>query len=401
MAVCKKCGKNLKSSNIVLTVSPGSEAEKKGIVKGDKIVAIDGKTVKNKEEIISAINDIESCKINVSHKEQINTIQIESISSFMNGIDFKDEETCSNCGAKQKNNIIPLIIGIVAALIIIGIMAIVAIPKKSKLTTTSIEIEDNIVAFGTDTVGSDTMEIFQNSSLTVDFNGKDVQITSSGTLSEVEKSNNIEYINQQLEKTNTDTYDFLNFEDSAPVFSYEKVGSDTYRKMYSKNENFDVRKPIINGYVFNDLTQDRLADIGQKHKEILGTVYFDYGYANAPKNAIVQTKTVTLGQVDFNQIRYTETIVALKSILSEIPQAAINTTIIYLDGHTDHTSPHDFNQTLSEARAECIKEILIRNFGINEKNIVTKGYSWDRLAVNTLDECAENRRVEISVAFFN
>ena len=245
------------------------------------------------------------------------------------------------------------------------------------------------------------MEIFQNSSLTVDFNGKDVQITSSGTLSEVEKSNNIEYINQQLEKTNTDTYDFLNFEDSAPVFSYEKVGSDTYRKMYSKNENFDVRKPIINGYVFNDLTQDRLADIGQKHKEILGTVYFDYGYANAPKNAIVQTKTVTLGQVDFNQIRYTETIVALKSILSEIPQAAINTTIIYLDGHTDHTSPHDFNQTLSEARAECIKEILIRNFGINEKNIVTKGYSWDRLAVNTLDECAENRRVEISVAFFN
>ena len=134
---------------------------------------------------------------------------------------------------------------------------------------------------------------------------------------------------------------------------------------------------------------------------MLWTIYFYYGYANWPKAAVVQVQKTTLVKIDFNKTRYTETVSALKSLLTEIPQGALQNTLFYIDGHTDHTSPHDFNQTLSEARADCIKEILIKNFGINEKNIVTKGYSWDRMAVNTMEECPENRRVELSVVFFN
>lgn len=297
--------------------------------------------------------------------------------------------------AKRKNKL-PFVIGG----IILIILVLMILVFKNKQQTATIDIGDNFAEFTSDSIGIDNFDTISGNDLTFDFNGKKVAITEFGSLSTVEKSNNIETINNNLKKNGQD-YDFLDFEDSEPVFSTEIIGNDSYRKMYTKNSNFDVRKPIISGYTFNNLSQEKLENIGKSDKEILGTIYFDYGYANWPKNAIVKTQKTTLGMIDYNEIRYAETITALRNLLSEIPQSVLNTTVFYLDGHTDHTSPHDFNQTLSEARAESIKEILERNFGINPNNIITKGYSWDCLAVNTMEECAENRRVEISVVFFN
>ena len=399
MAVCKKCGKNLKKTNIILSVEAGSVAARNKIAKNDVVVAVDGKLVKNKDEIEASIKDKTECKINISCKDQTKTISISEAKDFLKGIDFTNEDICSSCGAKQKKNKRPLIISVITAVIIPTVVTVLAIPKD-KTATASIDIADNSADFTSETIGKDNIDMMSNNGLTVDFYGNKVSITASGSLTNVEKSNNIETLNKNLEKTGQ-SYAFLDFEDSAPLFSTEKVGSDNYRKMYAKNNNFDVRKPSVSGYSFNNLTQDKLEDIGKTNKEILGTIYFDYGYANWPKNAVVKTQKTTLGKIDFNEVRYAETIIALKNLLSEIPQVALSSTVFYLDGHTDHTSPHDFNQTLSEARAECIKEILVKNFGINPKNIITRGYSWDRLAVNTLDECAENRRVEISVVFFN
>lgn len=399
MAECKKCGKTLKKTNIVLSVESGSEAAQKEIAKDDVIVVIDGKPVKNKDEIDAALKDKTEYKINISRNEQTKTISITDAKGFLKGIDFVDEEICSNCGAKQKGIKVPLIIALIAIVIIIAVVVVMALPKD-KTITASIDIADNSADFTSESIGKDNIDMMSDNGLTFDFKGNKVSITSSGSLTNVEKSNNIETLNKNLEKTGQN-YNFLNFEDSAPLFTTEKVGSDNYRKMYAKNNNFDVRKPSVSGYSFNNLTQDKLADIGKTNKEILGIIYFDYGYANWPKKAVVKTHKTTLGKIDFNEIRYSETIIALKNLLSEIPQAAFSSTVFYLDGHTDHTSPHDFNQTLSEARAECIKEILVKNFGISPKNIVTKGYSWDRLAVNTLEESAENRRVEVSVVFFN
>ena len=63
MAVCKKCGKTLKKTNIILSVESGSEAAQKEIVKDDVIVAIDGKPVKNKDEIDAALKEKTEYKI--------------------------------------------------------------------------------------------------------------------------------------------------------------------------------------------------------------------------------------------------------------------------------------------------------------------------------------------------
>ncbi len=400
MATCKKCGKTLKVTNEVLSVKSGSMAEKNGLTKGDCVVSIDEQSVKNKNDIDVATKDKTNCKININHNGQTKTITVDNPHEFINGIVFSDEKVCSSCGTKQKGNKLPLIIGIIGA-IIAAIVIVLVIPKKEKITTSDINIGENNASFSEEKVGADNIDKMKETDLSVDVNGNKVSITASGSLSETEKAKNIDAMNQQLIETNNDSYEFLDFDDSTPLFAIEKVGADNYRKMYSKNDKFDIRKPVINGYNFNNLSQERLADIGQSKKEILGTIYFDYGYANWPKTAVVQVQKTTLGKIDFNKTRYTETVSALKSLLTEIPQGALQNTLFYIDGHTDHTSPHDFNQTLSEARADCIKEILIKNFGINEKNIVTKGYSWDRMAVNTMEECPENRRVELSVVFFN
>ena len=42
MAVCKKCGKNLKKTNSILSVESGSVAAQIEISKGDIFVAVDG-----------------------------------------------------------------------------------------------------------------------------------------------------------------------------------------------------------------------------------------------------------------------------------------------------------------------------------------------------------------------
>lgn len=63
MAVCKKCGKNLKKTNIILSVESGSIADQNEISKGDIIVAVDGKTVKSKDEIESALKNKTECKM--------------------------------------------------------------------------------------------------------------------------------------------------------------------------------------------------------------------------------------------------------------------------------------------------------------------------------------------------
>lgn len=400
MSNCKKCGKELKLTNEILSINSSSVAEKKEVKKGDLIVSIDGQSVKTKDDIATATKNKTTCKINISHKKQTKTISIESVPEFFKGILFSDENICSNCGTKQKKNKLPVIIGI-TTVAIFTIITVFAILKVEKTSVSDISIGENNATFSDEKVGLDNIDIMNQNGLSVDINGNKVLLTVSGSLSEAEKSKNIEAMNQQLKKTNKDTYNLLDFDDSDPLFAIEKVGSDNYRKMYSKNEKFDVRKPVMNGYNFNNLSQEELVDIGETKKKILGTIYFDYGYANVPKTTVVKVQKTILGKIDFNKIRYTETISGLKSILSEIPQAILSTTLFYLDGHTDHTSPHDFNQTLSEARAESIKEILIKNFGINEKNIITKGYSWDCMAINSIEECAENRRVELSVVFLN
>ena len=78
----------------------------------------------------------------------------------------------------------------IVAVIFIGMF----IQQNRKLPTADIEIEENFVEFENDKIGNDSISGLDNSYLVLDFNGKNIQITSSGSLSSLEKANNIKNI---------------------------------------------------------------------------------------------------------------------------------------------------------------------------------------------------------------
>jgi outer membrane protein OmpA-like peptidoglycan-associated protein len=71
---------------------------------------------------------------------------------------------------------------------------------------------------------------------------------------------------------------------------------------------------------------------------------------------------------------------------------------VRVEGHTDNTGPHDFNVQLSKARAQSVREYLIKR-GVSPKRLTSEGYGPDRPKVKGDDESsrAKNRRVEFVV----
>lgn len=71
---------------------------------------------------------------------------------------------------------------------------------------------------------------------------------------------------------------------------------------------------------------------------------------------------------------------------------------IEIAGHTDSTGTREFNQKLSEDRAESLASWLIQN-GISSTRITTVGYGESRPVADneTEDGRRKNRRTEIKI----
>ena len=71
-----------------------------------------------------------------------------------------------------------------------------------------------------------------------------------------------------------------------------------------------------------------------------------------------------------------------------------------IEGHTDSTGTPEYNQGLSERRAESVKQWLVANMGIAPDRIQTKGFGSTKLIVpgdKSVEEQQPNRRVEIVI----
>jgi outer membrane protein OmpA-like peptidoglycan-associated protein len=80
-----------------------------------------------------------------------------------------------------------------------------------------------------------------------------------------------------------------------------------------------------------------------------------------------------------------------------------------IEGHTDSTGTPEYNQILSERRAEAVRDWLVEKFGIAPGRIQTVGYGSNKLLVGpdqwkfplrtqeNIEEQAPNRRVEIVI----
>lgn len=71
-----------------------------------------------------------------------------------------------------------------------------------------------------------------------------------------------------------------------------------------------------------------------------------------------------------------------------------------IEGHTDFTGTQEYNQRLSERRAESVKAWLVTNLGIAPDRIQTVGFGSAKYIVpaeKSIDEQQPNRRVEIVI----
>lgn len=68
---------------------------------------------------------------------------------------------------------------------------------------------------------------------------------------------------------------------------------------------------------------------------------------------------------------------------------------VLIEGHTDAVGSFQSNQVLSERRAESLRRVLIREFGVPARALETVGYGKEFLLVPTQSENWRNRRVTL------
>lgn len=89
--------------------------------------------------------------------------------------------------------------------------------------------------------------------------------------------------------------------------------------------------------------------------------------------------------------KYRNDIKRVADFMKEFPD-----TIASIEGHTDNIASNEYNQKLSEARANSVRQYIIDKFGIDASRLTAKGYGEDNpIASNETEEGRQqNRRVE-------
>jgi outer membrane protein OmpA-like peptidoglycan-associated protein len=119
--------------------------------------------------------------------------------------------------------------------------------------------------------------------------------------------------------------------------------------------------------------RERVASIAESKQSIDLDITFDYNSATISRKA--------MGQVQ-----------ELGKALSD---PSMKGTVFVVGGHTDAKGGDDYNQSLSEKRADAIKRYLAEKFGISAENLVTVGYGKTKLKNPANPLADENRRVQV------
>ncbi|WP_421684352.1 OmpA family protein [Stutzerimonas urumqiensis] len=101
---------------------------------------------------------------------------------------------------------------------------------------------------------------------------------------------------------------------------------------------------------------------------------------------------------DFDKARVREESYAeIKNLADFMQQYPQTTTVV--EGHTDSVGTDQYNQRLSERRADAVRDVLVEQYGLESDRVNTVGYGESRpVADNSTDAGRQiNRRVEAEV----
>src|SRR5262249_33228710 len=114
--------------------------------------------------------------------------------------------------------------------------------------------------------------------------------------------------------------------------------------------------------------------------------------------AIVKDKPKIDLEITFD---YNSADISAKSIPSvqalgrALTNAELKGSTFVVAGHTDAAGGEEYNQSLSERRADAIKKYLVDKYGINGSDLVTVGYGKSKLKDPSQPLAEANRRVQV------
>ncbi|MFB6421540.1 MULTISPECIES: OmpA family protein [Bradyrhizobium] len=101
-------------------------------------------------------------------------------------------------------------------------------------------------------------------------------------------------------------------------------------------------------------------------------------------------------QFDYNSADIAKTSMASVQALGKaLSDPALKGSTFVVAGHTDATGGEEYNQGLSERRADTIKKYLVQNYGLNGTDLVTVGYGETKLKDAANVAGPANRRVQV------
>ena len=387
---CKKCGASLVVSTIIESFYPNSDAEKSSLKVGDKILEINKIPVDTNADILAheQVNGLVSVKVERKNQKLMFLVP-DSDGFFTDQITYK--EICKNCEKKKrkrkiKNFFDKIILGMFCLLVVILFAIVYMLVTANKIDDDIPESAESFVAENLNTENTnpeDTQEILLDS-----------PEQKWEKIEQLLRSSNV-FENEIL-------YLALNSEDYA-LFDTVLQNEYAWRKMFTVVDNLDTKNSIVRGYDLNTIDDETLMLLANIKATELGKIYYDYGEWLEPSDKYPGRGKYNLAGNIFDEMRFYETASALTNLLAKIPADKMKNACFVIDGHTDSVSDHDFNQALSERRANSIKKIMNGMFGIPQHRIVTQGFSWDKKAVEnetTPNDFAMNRRAEIKVCFF-
>lgn len=90
-----------------------------------------------------------------------------------------------------------------------------------------------------------------------------------------------------------------------------------------------------------------------------------------------------------------KSIASVQALGRALSNAELKGSTFVVAGHTDAAGGEEYNQNLSERRADAIKKYLIDKYGINGSDLVTVGYGKGKLKDPNQPLAEVNRRVQV------
>jgi outer membrane protein OmpA-like peptidoglycan-associated protein len=99
---------------------------------------------------------------------------------------------------------------------------------------------------------------------------------------------------------------------------------------------------------------------------------------------------------DYNSAEISkESTQAVQELGKALSQASLKGQTFVVAGHTDAQGTEEYNQGLSERRADTIKRVLVEKYGINGSDLVTVGYGESKPKEASAPTDPANRRVQV------